>query len=46
MIVVTGAPGHIGNNLVRLLLERGQKVRCMALRGERATSLRHACAAE
>lgn len=34
MIVVTGAPGHIGNNLVRLLLERGQKVRCMALRGE------------
>ena len=34
MIVVTGAPGHIGNNLVRGLLSRGLRVRCMALKGE------------
>lgn len=34
MIVVTGAPGHIGNNLVRQLVEKGQRVRCMVLRGE------------
>lgn len=34
MIVVTGAPGHIGNNLVRQLVEKGQRVRCMAVRGE------------
>ncbi len=27
MIVVTGATGHIGNNLVRRLLEKGEKVR-------------------
>lgn len=34
LIVVTGAPGHIGNNLVRQLVEKGQRVRCMAVRGE------------
>lgn len=34
MIVVTGAPGHLGNNLVRLLLHDGYQVRCMVLRGE------------
>lgn len=34
MIVVTGAPGHIGNNLVRQLVRKGQRVRCMVLRGE------------
>ena len=41
MIVVTGAPGHIGNNLVRKLLEQGQsgKIRCMVLRGESLKSL-------
>jgi dihydroflavonol-4-reductase len=34
MIVVTGAPGHIGNNLIRLLLARGETVRAMVLGGE------------
>jgi dihydroflavonol-4-reductase len=34
MVVVTGAPGHLGNNLVRLLLARGATVRAMVLRGE------------
>ena len=31
MIVVTGATGHIGNNLVRAC-KRGHRVRCMVLR--------------
>lgn len=31
MVVVTGATGHIGNNLVRALLARGEKVRCLVL---------------
>ncbi len=39
MIVVTGAPGHLGNNLVRALLHRGHRVRCMVLKGERLVSL-------
>lgn len=34
MIVVTGATGHIGNNLVRALLRRQEPVRCMVLKGE------------
>ncbi|MGI6620148.1 MAG: SDR family oxidoreductase [Bacillota bacterium] len=34
MIVVTGATGHIGNNLVRALVKRGHRVRCMVLPGE------------
>ena len=40
MIVVTGAPGHLGNNLVRLLLERGEVVRAMVLKGESLASLK------
>lgn len=40
MIVVTGAPGHLGNNLVRLLLERGEAVRAMVLKGESLESLK------
>jgi dihydroflavonol-4-reductase len=40
MMVVTGAPGHLGNNLVRLLLERGEKVRAMVLPGEDLTPLK------
>ncbi|HHY76713.1 MAG TPA: SDR family oxidoreductase [Firmicutes bacterium] len=40
MIVVTGAPGHLGNNLVRLLVERGERVRAMVLPGEDLTPLR------
>ena len=34
MWLVTGATGHIGNVLVRKLLERGEKVRAMILPGE------------
>ncbi len=34
MNLVTGATGHIGNVLVRLLLERGEKIRAMILPGE------------
>lgn len=39
MIVVTGAPGHLGNNLVRALLKRNFRVRCMVLAGESLVSL-------
>lgn len=31
MIVVTGAAGHIGNNLVRALIVAGEQVRCLVL---------------
>jgi dihydroflavonol-4-reductase len=34
MNLVTGATGHIGNVLVRLLFERGEKVRAMLMPGE------------
>jgi dihydroflavonol-4-reductase len=34
MILVTGATGHIGNVLVRKLIERGEKVRALLLPGE------------
>jgi dihydroflavonol-4-reductase len=34
MSLVTGATGHIGNVLIRLLLERGEKVRAMLMPGE------------
>ncbi len=39
MWLVTGATGHIGNVLVRKLLERGEKVRAMILRGESRESI-------
>ncbi len=38
-ILVTGATGHIGNVLVRKLLERGEQVRALILPGEDTTSL-------
>jgi dihydroflavonol-4-reductase len=38
-VVVTGATGHVGNVLVRELLERGARVRAMALPGEKLTPL-------
>ena len=39
MVVVTGATGHVGNALVRLLRSRGERVRAMAMQGEDASSL-------
>ncbi len=39
MNLVTGATGHIGNVLVRLLLERGENVRAMIMPGENPTPL-------
>ena len=39
MILVTGATGHIGNVLVRALLERGERVRALILPGEDRTPL-------
>jgi len=38
-ILVTGATGHIGNVLVRKLLERGEQVRALILPGEDTASL-------
>lgn len=39
MNLVTGATGHIGNVLVRLLCERGENVRAMLMPGEDTTAL-------
>ena len=39
MWIVTGATGHIGNVLVRKLLERGENVRAMILPGESRESI-------
>jgi nucleoside-diphosphate-sugar epimerase len=39
MILVTGATGHIGNVLVRQLIERGEKVRALVLPGEDRSAL-------
>jgi dihydroflavonol-4-reductase len=40
MNLVTGATGHIGNVLVRKLLDSGEKVRALVWRGEDTTALR------
>ena len=40
MIAVTGATGHLGNTLTRLLCERGERVRCLVLPGEDIGPLR------
>lgn len=39
MILVTGATGHIGNVLIRKLIEQGRKVRALVWRGEDTTSI-------
>jgi dihydroflavonol-4-reductase len=39
MVLVTGACGHIGNTLVRKLLELGEKVRALVFPGEDTSSL-------
>jgi dihydroflavonol-4-reductase len=39
LILVTGPTGHIGNVLVRKLLQRGEQVRALLLRGESASPL-------
>ena len=40
MNIVTGATGHIGNVLVRQLLEKGEQVRALVWRGEDTTPLK------
>ncbi|HCC78580.1 MAG: epimerase [Chloroflexi bacterium GWB2_49_20] len=40
MILVTGATGHIGNVLIRQLLDKGEKVRALVWKGEDTTSIR------
>lgn len=40
MVLVTGAPGWLGNRLVEVLRERGRKVRCLVLDGMDASHLR------
>jgi len=40
MILVTGATGHIGNVLVRKLLERGEKIRALIWRDEDTTPIK------
>jgi len=37
--VITGATGHLGNNLVRTLLERGEQVRAVVLPNDPAPSI-------
>lgn len=39
MILVTGATGHIGNVLIRKLVEKGEKVRALVWRGEDVTPI-------
>lgn len=40
MILVTGATGHIGNVLIRQLLDKGEKVRALVWKGDDTTPIR------
>jgi dihydroflavonol-4-reductase len=40
MILVTGATGHIGNVLIRKLLDKGERVRALVWRGEDTTPIK------
>lgn len=40
MVLVTGAAGHLGNNLIRKLVETGEKVRAFLMPGEPDVSLK------
>lgn len=39
LYIITGAFGHLGNTLVKQLLEQGETVRCLALPGDNIASL-------
>lgn len=39
LYIVTGAMGHLGNNIVRKLLDRGEIVRCLALKNDNCEAL-------
>jgi uncharacterized protein YbjT (DUF2867 family) len=43
LVVLTGATGFIGRNVLPALLERGHRVRAVSRRGLGASSPRHAC---
>lgn len=38
LYIVTGANGHLGNTIIRILLERGERVRGLILPSEEPTS--------
>lgn len=40
IFIVTGAMGYLGNNIVRKLLDRGEIVRCLALKNDQCESLK------
>ncbi len=40
LYIVTGAAGHLGNTIVRKLIEKGEKVRGLVLRGESCEPLK------
>ena len=39
LFIITGVGGHVGNNIARLLLERGEQVRGLARENEDVTML-------
>lgn len=41
MIVITGANGFIGKELIKFLSEKKEKIRCLVIEGENTTELKH-----